>query len=200
MTTDNAVAIYLAEFRSALTGMTLAEREEIVEEIRAHIRDRVSGSGLSTPEVLERLGSPRELARDYSSGALLQRASRSFSPWLILRAAFRWSLAGVQGFTVFVAALVGYSIGTSLMICAALKPLFPDEVGVWMGAGSFNLGFHPGNVPAGPELLGGWFIPFATLTGVIAFIVTTVVIRTLLPMLKRVRDLVGTLEERSHAV
>jgi hypothetical protein len=198
--TDNAVSVYVAELRSALTGMTLAEREEIVEEIRAHIRDRVSGSGLSTLEVLELLGSPRELARGYSSGALLQRASRSFSPWLILRAAFRWSLAGVQGFSVFIAALVGYTLGTGLMVCAALKPLFPDDVGMWIGPGMFNLGFHPGGAPAGREVLGEWFIPFATLAGVIALIVTTVVIRTLLPMLKGMRDTVGALEERTPAV
>ena len=200
MMTDNVVSVYLAEFRSALTGMTLAEREEIVEEIRAHIRDRAAGSGLGTAEVLDRLGPPRELARGYNSGALLQRASRSFSPWLILRAAFRWSLAGVQGFGVFFAAVVGYSLGAGFMLCAALKPLFPEETGMWIGGGDLNFGFHPGNVPYGREVLGAWFIPVATLSGAIAFIVTTIVIRKLLPMLKRVRAQVRALDEQSHAV
>lgn len=197
---DSDVAVYLAEFRSALTGMTLAEREDIVGEIRAHIRDRAAESGLSTAEVLERLGSATALASDYSSGNLLQRASVSFSPVLILRAAFRWSLAGVQGFSIFIAARVGYTLGVGFMLCAALKPLFPDETGMWIGPGVFNAGFHPGSVPVGREVLGPWFIPAATIAGALSLIVTTIVVRALLPKLKRMRDRARALHETASAV
>jgi hypothetical protein len=197
---DNDVAVYLAEFRSALTGMTLAEREDIVGEIRAHIRDRAAESGLSTAEVLDRLGSATALANDYSSGSLLQRASVSFSPWLILRAAFRWSLTGIQGLGVFFVALLGYCMGVGFLICAALKPLFPDEVGMWVGSGDFNVGFRPGDIPVGREVLGPWFIPVATIAGAVFTIVTTIVVRALLPKLKRMRDRARTLHETVSAV
>lgn len=197
---DNDVAIYLAEFRSALTGMTLADREDIVGEIRAHIRDRVADSGLSTAEVLERLGSATALASDYSSGNLLQRASMSFSPWLILRAAFRWSLTGIQGLGVFLVALVGYCMGVGFILSAALKPLFPDEVGMWVGGGDFSVGFRPQNIPVGREILGPWFIPVTTITGAVLMVVTTIVVRFLLPKLKRMRDRARTLHQTAPAV
>jgi len=79
------VDIYLLDLRTALSGMTLAEREEIVDEIRAHIEERAIQSGMTVEEILRRLGPAAELARDYNNGALLLRASRSRSPWFILR-------------------------------------------------------------------------------------------------------------------
>ena len=42
MTPETQVSDYLARLRAALTGMTVSEREDIVEEIRMHIRERSS--------------------------------------------------------------------------------------------------------------------------------------------------------------
>ena len=42
MTPETQVNDYLARLRAALTGMTVSEREDIVEEIRMHIRERLS--------------------------------------------------------------------------------------------------------------------------------------------------------------
>ena len=80
------VDIYLLDLRTALSGMTLGEREEIVDEIRAHIEERAIQSGMTVEEILRRLGPAAELARDYNNGALLLRASRSWSPWFIFAA------------------------------------------------------------------------------------------------------------------
>jgi len=92
---------YLAELRKALSGMTVSEREEIVDEIRTHIAERSAQPGITVEEVLRRLGPAEEIARDYTNGALLRRANRSRSPWFILRASYRWAKTGVQGSRYF---------------------------------------------------------------------------------------------------
>ena len=55
-TIDKQTNDYLARLRTALTGMTLAEREDIVQEIQMHIRERSTDPQTSVEEVLA--GSP----------------------------------------------------------------------------------------------------------------------------------------------
>ncbi len=55
-TTEKQMNDYLARLRAALTGMTLAEREDIVEEIRMHIRERSGDPQTSAEEILAGLG------------------------------------------------------------------------------------------------------------------------------------------------
>ena len=44
---------YLVELRAALSGMTVSEREEIVDEIRAHIAERSAQPGMTITEILQ---------------------------------------------------------------------------------------------------------------------------------------------------
>ncbi len=97
-TTDMQMNDYLARLRAALTGMTLAEREDIVEEIRMHIRERSSDPQTSMEEILAGLGPADELAQQYRTGLLVQKARHSISPVVILRATLRWATTGVEGF------------------------------------------------------------------------------------------------------
>ena len=56
MTTEIQVNGYLARLRASLTGMTVAEREDIVEEIKMHIRERSGDPGTNVETVLAGLG------------------------------------------------------------------------------------------------------------------------------------------------
>jgi uncharacterized membrane protein len=179
---------YLAELRRALSGMTVSEREEIVDEIRAHIAERRAQPGIAAGEVLRRLGPAEEIARDYTNGALLRRANRSRSPWFLLWASYHWAKTGVQGLAIFFLALVGYVCGAEFVICAFLKPLFPDNIGLWVGQGGINFGF-PESVQGRTELLGPWFTQISILIGIGFLIVTTIAVRALLPKLKNSRRL-----------
>ncbi len=105
MTSETQVNDYLARLRASLTGMTVAEREDIVEEIRMHVRERSGDPGTSVDSVLAGLGPAAELAQQYRTGLLVQQARTSLSPVVILRAALRWAATGVE-FQVFVTALV----------------------------------------------------------------------------------------------
>ena len=56
--TNDPLELYIARFQMSLTGMTLAIRQDIVDEIRAHVHERMCVSGMPIPEILERLGPP----------------------------------------------------------------------------------------------------------------------------------------------
>jgi len=184
MTNDPRVDDYLARLRKALTGMSLSEREDIVEEIRMHIRERAGDSPSSIGEVLAGLGPAAELAEQYRTGLLLQKARRSVSPLLILRAAMRWALTGVEGMVVFLVAIVGYLTGVAFLLLALLKPLFPQRTGLWVGPGAFEftvrMGALPVSTPALHEVLGWWFMPVCAVLGSFALIGTTKLIQILM--------------------
>jgi hypothetical protein len=179
MTSDNPLESYIVRFRCVLAGMTLAEQQDIVAEIRAHIHERVSLSGMSIEEALARLGAPEDLAREYSRDALMRRAGNGFSPWLILRAAFAWAMTGIHGAGVFVTALLGYALAFGFMLSCLLKMVFPDETGLWIDP-DFSLGFQPGDLPQGHEVLGSWFQPITFGIGLLLFTLTTMLMRRLL--------------------
>jgi hypothetical protein len=170
--------------------MSLREREDIVEEIRAHVLDRVSDSGMSVVEVLERLGPAQDLARAYNNGALLRRARFSFSPLLILRAAFAWAMTGVHGMIAFVVALIGYVTGFLFMVAGLMKPFFPKELGLFIGPDegmviTFRSNLQPDAVVH--EVLGPWFTIVCLALGILILIATTILMRKLLPRIKHWR-------------
>ena len=108
MTTEMQIEGYLTALRLHLGPLTIAEREEIVREIGAHVRDSAEESGASIESVLARLGPAEELAAQYRDGLLIRRASRSISPVLLLRASVRLATKGVFGVLVFFLGLFGY--------------------------------------------------------------------------------------------
>jgi hypothetical protein len=187
MTTQDPLEGYIFRLRSALSGMTVAEREDIVEEIRTHVHERIAESGLSVTETLARLGSAEELAAAYGNGALVRRVRSSFSPWLILRAAYAWGMTGVHGILVFYTAVIGYALGLGFLLCGLLKPLFPEETGLWVGPGVFEFGFYPRGHPEAQQILGPWFTQIALALSVLFFIGTTMLMQRLLPRFNRWR-------------
>jgi uncharacterized membrane protein len=184
-TTDKQMNDYLARLRTALTGMTLAEREDIVEEIRMHIRERSSDPQTSIEAILAGLGPADELAQQYRTGLLVQKARQSISPLVILRATLRWATTGVEGFLVFIIAVWGYGMGGAFVLLALLKPFFPKHTGLWVGPGEFNFSFRMGATmtnPASPvhEVLGWWLIPVCLVLGSLSLAATTKLIQFLL--------------------
>jgi uncharacterized membrane protein len=185
MTTETQVNDYLALLRASLTGMSVSEREDIVEEIRMHIRERLSDSQTSLEAVLAGLGPANELAQQYRTGLLVQQARTSISPVVILRAALRWATTGVEGFFVFTIAIVGYATGVAFLLLALMKPFFPANTGLWVGPGEFNFSFRLGATmtnPASPvhEVLGWWLIPVCLVIGSLSLVLTTKLLQFLM--------------------
>lgn len=202
MTTEPMVNDYLARLRTALTGMTLAEREDIVEEIRMHIRETVGDDPANTEEVLARLGPPEEMAEQYRTGLLLQKAGHSISPMVLLRATLRWGLTGVEGAMVFMVALFGYLMGVGFALLAMLKPIFPERTGLWVGPNVFDFSFRMGLMPHYPsatvhEVLGWWFIPVCLILASLTLLATTKVIQLMTRRFRLRVPLIGALHSRA---
>jgi uncharacterized membrane protein len=182
MTAEMEFDSYLTTLRLHLGPLTLGEREEIVREIGAHIRDSMEESGGNVATVLARLGPAEELAAQYRDGLLISKASRSFSPVVLLRATLRLATKGVFGIVVFFAGVFGYAVGGGLALCGLLKPIFPANTGVWIGGlHGFNSGvLFPAPAPPAHEVLGMWYIPLALTLGSLTLLATTAVIRVAL--------------------
>jgi uncharacterized membrane protein len=188
-----SIEAYLAALRTHLAPITLAEREEILREIAAHIRDSVE-TGTPTETVLARLGTPAELAAEYRDGQLIRAASRSLSPVTLLRATLRVATKGVTGILVFFCAVFGYFTGGTFVIAAIVKPFAPSHVGVftnttktvWQKTGQVSAGIQTTITPR-HDILGWWIIPLCLIGGSILLIVTTLAIRAFLRLSQRVQ-------------
>ena len=201
MTPESQVNDYLAQLRSALSGMTVSEREDIVEEIRMHIRERSSDPQSSLGAVLAGLGSADELAQQYRTGVLVQRARTSISPVVILRAALRWASTCVEGCMVFVIALFGYAMGIGFLLLALMKPFFPANTGLWVGPDQFNFSFRMGATMTNPnqpvhEVLGWWLIPVCLVLSSLCFACTTKLLQFLMGRFHWRVPFVGTTHDR----
>ena len=197
MSKEQQIEVYLSALRVALGPIQHNEREEIVREIAAHIRDSAEQPGASVDVILQRLGPAEKLAGEYRDGELIRQASRSISPLLLLHALLRLTTQGVSGLFVFLVALFGYVLGVGLVLSALLKPLFPDHVGVWLqktqsvtsGDSSYSTTITTGAAPH--EILGFWIIPLALILGSLTLLFTTYAIRKTLRLSRQWQERLG---------
>lgn len=180
---DQRVETYLIKLRGRLRGMNDDDVREIVQELRAHIEDKVTASQEARAATVDRaiaaLGSPEELASQYLTDAMLSRAEISRSPVRILESLFRWASLSMAGFFVMLGSVVGYFLGIVFVLLALLKPFHPETAGLWVPrisngdlSISIRLGF--GNAPADKqEVLGWWIVPIGLLVGCGLVMLTT---------------------------
>jgi uncharacterized membrane protein len=171
---------YLSTLRTHLGPMTLGERDEIIREIGAHIRDSVEETGASLQAVISRLGPPDQLAAEYRDGLLIRTASRSISPLKLLRGALKLATKGVFGIIVFFVGMFGYVMGGGMVLSGMIKPILPAHTGMWIRDGqlvAFGTQFFAVGPPA-HEVLGMWYIPLMLTAGSLLLLATTFVIRT----------------------
>lgn len=177
-TTNPQIERYLSRLQAVLGGMDPHDKEEILREIRGHILDSTENAADrdgSLDRVLRLLGTPEELAARYGTECMLTRASRSFSPWVLLRTCWRWAMLGTKGVVAFLSAVFGYGLALGLTVCVFLKPFVP-RVGFWVGPDTFQVGYpdHPETMH---ELLGQWFVPVMAIMACAIAIGTTQVLR-----------------------
>jgi len=151
---------YVKRVSNGLTGIEEAEKQDILAEINSHLSDRIEelrGQGVSHPaeQAFSALGDPAALASQFVAAARQQRASRSYAPWVLLRAAARAASTGAKGMLVFFVGVIGYGAALAFLVAALLKPFFP-QMGLWVGSWGFVWGMKSDAV-AGRELLGQYF-------------------------------------------
>lgn len=189
MTEQQILEAYLARLRSLLPRSTLAEREEIVREIRAHVLDSCMEPGATVLAVLQRLGSPEELALCYADGFISIAAASSRLPVRLLGALSRLVACGLTGSIVFVVGAIGYLVGGAAILTAFLKLLFPANVGTWIWNGHFVASglLFPVPPPGAQELLGWHYIPVMLTAGAIVLALTHLLLRAILNLSRRLQ-------------
>jgi uncharacterized membrane protein len=182
--TNDPLEQYIARFQRSLTGMTLAIRQDIVDEIRAHVHERMCVSGMPIPEILEKLGPAEDLAREYCTGALVTWQDR-LSPLTVLRGAAAWVVTAAHAAAIAVVAICGYGITLGFFVFALLCSLFPELTGLWITADLDRIGIGPNSPFDALPLAKRWLQPIAVGLGIVFLMLATMALRRLIPSIKR---------------
>jgi hypothetical protein len=169
---------YLSDLRARLRGLEGGEVDDILAELRSHVRDCGAPGREPTDAdvtaVLARLGPPAALAPAYLSDRLLQKAERSRSPWRLLKGLSRWAALSAAGGFALCGVVLGYVVAASFFLAALVKPFRPDHAGLFRieDSLSLRLGLSSSPVPPGEELLGWLIVPLGVLLGGMAYALT----------------------------
>lgn len=177
-TGESRVRGYLYVLDQALRASAPAHlAADAVREVESHVRERVAEStGMPNERdaleaILTRLGSPSTVARAYSLEMIMEEAAVGGRFVAVLRSLFHASATGVAGFVTALLLLLGYSSGAAFLSVAILKPIFPNNVGLWIHNGVSLGGQFP--APSGVTPLGGyWIIPLCLFIGLLLLVVT----------------------------
>lgn len=170
-TGESRVRGYLFVLERSLRASASAPlASDAVREVESHIRERVAESdGLpnereALERILQKLGTPSTVARAYSLEMILDEAAVGGRFASVVHSVFQTAAIGTGSFVLSFLLFTGYAMGVSLLLMAVLKPIFPNNVGLWLHEGiSFGAQFP---APPGVTPLGGyWIIPISLVLG-----------------------------------
>ncbi|MBA3070347.1 MAG: hypothetical protein FP825_17960 [Hyphomonas sp.] len=159
-----ALDAYLAQLDLVLAPLGDSERQEILQEIRAHLADSAAAeAGDDTQRAasaIRKLGSARVVGQAYLSESLLERASHGLRPGLTAMGLMT-ALGGGLGMTALgLVFSFGYLALTIIAIATVGKLIVPAS-GLWLhDTGAWSLSFEA--MPNSREVLGWWIIPIGT--------------------------------------
>jgi uncharacterized membrane protein len=159
--------------RSLKTFLAAETARDAVREIESHLRERVAAADGAPNErdavekILAELGPPLRVAQAYSAERTIDEAVTTGRVVPMVRAV--WTLASrtFVGSAIAIGLFTTYAIGVALLAIAALKPIFPNNVGlIAVNGGIRSLGAQfP--LPSGAVVYGGyWIIPVSITAGI----------------------------------
>jgi uncharacterized membrane protein len=169
---------YLRQVRRELGGLPRREADEVIDELRSHVLDRVTDrTKAGTIEAaLNALGPPKDVARTNIALRAVSRIEAGRSPWRVLQTAALLARLSSKALAVLAISLGGYAVAAYAFSLAVLKLFIPGRVGVWHIPNSADpLTYSIGRIipPQGAhELLGWWIIPVTSGLGAIAALLT----------------------------
>ena len=156
---------FLRQLRQGLSPLQKVERDEILAEIRSHLRDRQQGG----KPLLEGFEDAQTYASRFLSETALRSALATGTSLPLGRALLTGARAGLSMLLLVVPLLVVQLVGAALIACGALKLFMPLRVGLFLdGAGGLvALGAYGGALGGTRELLGFWALPLFLAAGVL---------------------------------
>jgi hypothetical protein len=178
--------LYVLE-RSLSTFLPAADALDASREVESHIRERLDETEALPDErtaierVLGELGPPLRVARAYSLEMSATEAVATGRVLAVGRALWHMAALGVGWFFSTLALFTGYAFGASFLAIAILKPIFPNNVGLFIIDGVPRSFGATTNLPAGTVVAGGyWIIPICLVLGSAILIGTHIAARRLL--------------------
>ena len=168
--------------RSLRTFLPGDVARDAVREIESHLRDRVAAADgapnerVAVEKILSELGPPLRVAQAYSTERTIEEAVLTGRIVPVLRAVWQLAVTTIGGFFAALLIVVGYVFGAVFLAIAALKPIFPDNVGFWRYDGwsglPTSLGFRP-IPPTGETASGGYWVILIGVVFGLGFLVLT---------------------------
>jgi hypothetical protein len=164
---SSEVERYLRALRQALAALPDAERDELVAEVRSHLADRAARGDA---DVLAGFADPEAYAAEFLAERALAGAIARGSSWALGAALFSGARTGAAVLAVVPLAVL-HVVAAALVVLAALKPLFPGHVGVFVSdGGPWAVGAWERGASAGVrEVLGWWVVPVFAVGGALIF-------------------------------
>ena len=181
--------------RSLKTFLPAADAADASREVESHIRERIAETEPLPDEktalgrVLDELGTPLSVARAYSLELSAEEAVATGRIAAVARSLLNMAALGLRGFLGALAIFVGYAIALGFLAIAVLKPIFPDNVGLFIvhGFPAFGAQFP---IPEGSGPYGGYaIVPISIAIGLAILVATHIGARRLIESwLRRRRD------------
>ena len=149
MELEKSLNEYLEKIEKYLKPMIVSERVDIVKEIKSEMLE-LQNNGISTEQIIDRLGNPKELAKAYLGEAIAK--NNGFS-WRRLSAVIAfYSLAGIGDmFVLPITSICGIAFMVSGVLCpiAGIIKLVAHLMGyeiaeIGISIGTFSANFLPG--------------------------------------------------------
>lgn len=152
---------WLRRLKWSLTSVPSPERDDIVQETHAHLREAIAG-GQTSGAVLAGFGTPEEYARQFVDEMDVSRALGSGRPAAmfatVVRRMHRSFIATLAFLAVFILGCAALGIGYTVV----MKIVDPQHAGLWMGRTQFFIGTIDDPTSA-HELLGYSLFPVAAM-------------------------------------
>jgi uncharacterized membrane protein len=146
---------------------------DAVREIDSHLRERVlSADGApnerdALEKILAELGPPLRVAQAYSAERTIDEAVATGRVVPMMRAVWTLALRTFVGSAIATGLFSAYAGGIGFLAIAALKPIFPNNVGlIVVNGGPRVLGAQFPLPPGGTVHGGYWIIPLSIAAGV----------------------------------
>jgi hypothetical protein len=189
MTEIQSIEKYVQQLRWALRPLPTEDRDDIVREIRGHLRERAeAGTPWSYERITGELGSPEDYAREFLDNYEITAALASRSTQAMMSQTLRLLTKGVKGFFGGLGLFVLFAFSVSSVFIGLIKPIFPGNVGMWRhDGGDLTLGYLDTPPEGGEEILGYWIVPLMLVVGVLSYIVAVWLMRHFLRSFRRDR-------------
>ena len=176
---DKELELFLKTVEGYLKRLPISERIDIIKELKSGIEEMQSSGEMSTTEILERLGSPKELAAGYVGDRIGQGGAFNLKKLLMVISFY--SLTSLSGMFVVPCGAV---LAGGFVLCGAISPIagLVKSVGYLFGVDVPFVSVQFGSFVPHPLLS----FPIMLVTGVLLLLLGWLIWKAVLKYIRRV--------------